>query len=428
MRVYFSRIRLIAYVVSGCVCLFLVAHFWAVPHQRHLLSLDYWRNVMLLTEAMRLVATHYVDESEVGFDQLTAGAVTGMLSGLDEHSTFLARETMERLDRQADQYYVGIGVEIEPRKDGITVIGVFPGSGAEEVGVEIGDRIVEVDGENTEADSPSEIVLRLRGESGTVTQVVIARGDPEQRLPLSIERRAVNFPSIRDVRELDNGILYFRLTHFGGQTYGEFVDMIEEVEAGNYGDVDGLILDLRRNPGGGIVAALDTLDLFVPRGSVLLSTKGRSGGANGRVWLAERGVLFPQRLAVVVLVDRYSASAAEILAGGLQDIGRAVVVGEPTVGKGSVQSVYRFGDGAGFKLTTAMYSLPSGRTIHGAGITPDVVVEEVDAGDGSEADVEVGEDRRDGEESDAILAKGIEEMERLLRADGRSVNGASSGD
>jgi C-terminal processing protease CtpA/Prc len=112
----------------------------------------------------------------------------------------------------------------------------------------------------------------------------------------------------------------------------------------------------------------------------------------------------------------------------LQDIGRAVVVGERTVGKGSVQSVYRFGDGAGFKLTTAMYSLPSGRTIHGAGITPDVVVEEEEAGDGSEGDAEAGGDRHDGEETDAILAKGIEEIDQLLRADGRSVNGASSGD
>lgn len=431
MRVSFSRIRLLVYLVAACVGLLLAIHFWAVPHQRHLFRMDYWRNVLMLTEAMRLVATHYVDEDQVSFNRLTQGAVAGMLDGLDEHSTFLARESMDRLDRQADQHYVGIGVEIEPGDDGITIIGVFPGSGAEQVGVEIGDRIVEVDGENTEGDSPAEIVLRLRGEVGTVTEVVVARGEPVRRVPLSIERRSVNFPSIRDVQVVDDGILYLRLTHFGGQTFGEFIDLIDDIEAGRYGAVEGLILDLRRNPGGGIIAALDTLDLFVPRDGVLLSTKGRSSGANGRTWLAQRDVLFPQRLAVVVLVDRYSASAAEILAGGLQDIGRAVVVGEPTVGKGSVQSVYRFGDEGGFKLTTAMYSLSSGRTIHGTGIVPDILVEEAQVGGLDGPDVEAagstGEDPGDGEdEPDAILSRGREEMGRIPKARGAAVNGSAS--
>lgn len=384
---------------------------------------------MMLNEAMRLVATHYVEESEVTFERLTENAVAGMLAGLDEHSSYLASESMERLDRQADQHYVGIGVEIEPRADGITVIGIFPGSGAEEVGVEVGDRIVEVDGENTESDSPAEIVLKLRGESGTFTDVVMARGEPEQRVALQIERRSVNFPSLRDVEVLEPGILYCRLTHFGGLTFGEFVELIDAIKGGVHGPVGGLIIDLRRNPGGGIVAALDTLDLFVAPGQVLLATKGREGRSNGRVWLAERDELFPRDISIVVLVDRYSASAAEILAGGLQDIGRAVVIGESTVGKGSVQSVYRFGEHGGFKLTTAMYSLSSGRTIHGTGIEPDRVVEQnenegeggenVEVGGESEGDADAG---AAPEDSDRILGIGLEEMRQILSERGFTVD------
>lgn len=418
MRFYFSRVRLVAWLVLATFGVLLASHFWTVPHQRHFFSIEYWRNVLMLNEAMRLVSTYYVDESEATFERLTEHALAGMLRGLDEHSSYLASESMDRLDRQADQHYVGIGVEIEPQAGGITVIGVFPGSGAEEVGVKVGDRIVEVDGENTEADSPAEIVLKLRGASGSYTEVVVARGEPEQRLALAIERRSVNFPSIRDIEELEPGILYCRLTHFGGLTHGEFVDLIEAIKAGRYGDVDGFILDLRRNPGGGIVAALDTLDLFVPRGEVLLATKGREGSSNGRIWLSEREEVFPAAVAVVVLVDRYSASAAEILAGGLQEIGRAVVVGETTVGKGSVQSVYRFGDRGGFKLTTAMYSLSSGRTIHGAGIEPNRVVDSGEVADaGSEAEG-VADDSEGADADDPILAAGLEEMRRVLAARG----------
>lgn len=389
-------------------------HFLMNPHQRHLFSISYWRNVLMLSEAMRLVATYYVDEGKVSFDQLTENAMAGMLSTLDAHSAYLSSEGMERLDRQSVQQYVGIGVEIQQKEDWVVVMGVFPESGAAEAGVEVGDRIVSIEGESVEGFGLEDVVERLRGENGTRTSVTFVRGDPEQRLDFSIERRSVNFPSLRDIETVEPGIVYCRLTHFGGLTSREFAEWVEDIRSGQYGRVGGVILDLRRNPGGGIVAALETLDLFVPEGALLLSTKGREVHGSGREWMATQGELFPPDIALVVLVDRYSASAAEILAGALQDFGRATIVGETTVGKGSVQSVFRFGERGGFKLTTSMYSLPSGRTIHGTGIKPDLLVE-------------VNEDEDDSER-DVILEAGLEQMRRMLGENSFSVDGTPGGD
>lgn len=319
---------------------------------------------------MRIVRSHHVDVEQSSYVNLTEPALRAMLRELDPHSSFMNREAFDRFETQADQNYVGIGVEIEHLNQRITVMEVFEDSPAMEAGLLPGDQIVQVNGEETLHHNLSQMVRMLRGPAGTEVEITVYRPLGAEQLHKNVERRRVDFPSIRDVAVLDHNIAYMRVSNFGMRTVGEFQQALDQLEEAY--PLRGLIIDLRYNPGGILDAAVKFAGLFLPSGTPVVSIQGR----NKAVRREEISSLPPRTFSypVAILINGGSASASEVVAGVLQDTGKAVIIGEPSVGKASVQSVYMLRQGDGFRLTTAEYYLPSGRTINRTGLTPDIEV------------------------------------------------------
>lgn len=271
----------------------------------------------------------------------------------------------------SDQLYVGIGIEIERMQSRVTIREIFAGSPAGEVGLLAGDQIVGVEEENTEDFTVSEIMKVLRGKEGSTVNIAVNRPSTGERVEVSVSRRKIDLPSIRDFRLLDteNAIGYIRLTQFGRHSADEFSDALDALEGQG---MRALIFDLRNNPGGILPVAVDIVGQFVGQGEVVVTTKGRDEGK-----IAEEVSQVPARAKqypIAVLINGHSASASEVVSGALQDYEKAIVVGEASYGKGSVQSILGFGNGDGLRMTTAMYYLPSGRTIHKVGVEPDIEV------------------------------------------------------
>ena len=350
--------------LSGSLLAFTLTDAW----RRQWLSPDLWSAALKTINVMRIAHLMYVDPEQSTYDALESAAARGILGSLDFHSTYLEPEGMERFERDGQQQYVGIGVEIEHLRGLVTVTDVFPGGPAAQGGVLPGDRIVAVDGDDATEYSVQEVVNALKGEPDAPVTITVQRGHGE-RMTMDLVRAQVDFPRVRSVELAPSGIGYFRITQFAVETAEEFRDAVDDLKARG---MRGLIIDLRGNPGGYLNAAVAMADDLLPTDALIVTTKGRDGEI-----LQERRAGEPARLTGVplaILIDRNSASASELLAGAWQDHGRAIVVGERSHGKGSVQSVITLDDGSGVRLTTARYYLPSGRTIHETGIAPDVAV------------------------------------------------------
>jgi carboxyl-terminal processing protease len=328
------------------------------------LSLD---DLRTFTDVFNQVRKNYVES--VDDKQLMEAAITGMLSELDPHSAYLPGEDYEDLDHNSRGEYVGIGVDVGAEDGRVVVRKVLVPSPADTAGIDPGDVFTSIAGKAVKGRKLQEAIDDLSGPEGSVVEIVVL--DPEgQSSKLKLERQVLKVPTL-NARLFDDGIAYFSLSFFHRDSAIDLNNSIASIKAEGK-PITGVVLDLRNNPGGVLQSAVDIADGFLESGSIV-SIRGRNASM-AMEFSAKAGQWFPG-LPVVVLVDRGSASASEVLAGALQDHGRGVLLGERTFGKGSVQSVLPLRNGGGIKLTTARYFTPSGRSIQAEGITPDLAVE-----------------------------------------------------
>ena len=324
------------------------------------------------TDVFRQIRENYVES--VDDKTLMDSAIRGMLSDLDPHSSFLTEEEFRNLNNASRGQYGGIGVEVQIRDNEIIVIAAMDGSPAQEAGVRSGDRIVSIDGKPVGGRAAQRSIRTLRGEPGSMVAIEIRRAGEPELLSFDVIRQYVQLPSVRgEILEDDYG--YIRITKFQHDTDSNLNEVLSQLLEESNNDLRGLVLDLRNNPGGVLNSAVGVADVFLDKGMVTY-TQGR-GSEDALEFNATAGDRFQGR-PVVVLVDGGSASAAEIVAGALQDHSRALVVGQRTFGKGSVQSVLPLRNGSAMKLTTSRYYTPSGRSIQALGIDPDVFVDQVE--------------------------------------------------
>jgi carboxyl-terminal processing protease len=348
----------------------LTSRAWGAPA-----SASPYENLATFARALAHIEMSYV--SAVNQDKLIYGAIRGMVRTLDPHSDFLDPEEYRVLSSDTRGRFGGIGVEIDVRDGWLTVTAVFPGGPAELAGVKVGDRFVSIDGFRARDMAIEEAVRRMRGEPGTEVRVSLRREDDAPAIEVSLKREIIAVDAV-EAQVLSDRHLYVRLRVFQETTTRELTDVLDAaVEATREkGGVRGVLLDLRDNPGGLLDQAVSVADEFLADG-VIVSTRGREGRELS-VASARQGGTRPD-WPMVVLVNGYTASAAEIVAGALRDHGRAVIVGTRTFGKGSVQNIIELPDASALKVTVARYYTPSGRSIQAEGIEPDVAIEQVAA-------------------------------------------------
>ncbi|HEY2828577.1 MAG TPA: S41 family peptidase, partial [Thermoanaerobaculia bacterium] len=308
------------------------------------------------TDLVTAVSTNAPDD--VGSDKVVYSSIDGMLRTLDPHTSFLEpKEYADMQDRQKGSFY-GLGILVTKRNDQVTVITPIEGTPAARLGVRAGDIISEVEGVSTSEISLDEVVKRLKGPKGTTVHIKIMRIGIKEPIPLSIVRAAVPTNSLTNVLMIRPGVGYIRIKDFTSTTVRELDEAIDKLKADG---MQRLVLDLRMNPGGLLDAAVGVADHFLDKGQMIVYTKGRTADA-AQDYVAP-GKHEKLNVPMVVIVNRGSASASEIVAGALQDHDRAMIVGETSWGKGLVQSVYTLQYGAGLALTTSKYYTPSGRNI-----------------------------------------------------------------
>ncbi len=327
-------------------------------------------NIELMTQVIVHIRKLYVDEKS--YKDIAYGALHGMLTALDDHSDFLEPEAYEDIRDDTSGRFSGIGIHLGVRQGVLTVIAPIEDMPAFRAGLMSGDRIVEIGGRETGGMTLPEAVDLLRGPKGSAVTVTILPVDADTTREVEIVRDDIEVPSVKGTRLLEGAIGYVRLTQFAEPTGGELKAALESLQADG---MRALVLDLRGNPGGLLNAAVEVAGLFVPEGEVVVTTRGREGVQPEATYKAG-GDVHLDTLPIAVLINGGSASAAEIVAGCLQDRAQAVLVGERTYGKASVQSVIRLQpDGkSAIRLTTAYYYTPSGRLIHRQGIEPDIPV------------------------------------------------------
>lgn len=320
------------------------------------------------TRVLDLIERNYVEE--VDSQELTNSAINGMLKTLDPYSAYLSPERYRELEIGTSGEFGGVGMEVSVENGVITVIAPIEGTPAEKAGIKPRDQIIEIDGQPTEGMVVQEAVKLLRGPRGSSVNVTIKReGEKEPRV-ITLVREQIVVKSVKS-RLLQNGIGYIRVTQFQDHTSQELTEALQELRAQNGGELSGVILDLRNNPGGLLAEAIDVVDEFIDNG-LIVSVKGRFPDQSREYYATKNGEF--REFPIVVLVNEGSASASEVVAEALQDSKRAVILGSKTFGKGSVQTIIKLEDGSGLKLTTAKFYAPSGRSINEIGVTPDIAV------------------------------------------------------
>ena len=308
-------------------------------------------------QAMELIRENYVEE--IDYEPLTSAAIQGMLRVLDPHSNFYDRKSFEEMRLEQRSQYYGIGASIQSRHRGVYIIETFKDTPAARGGLRYGDQIVAVDDKSTEGWNSDKVRDHLRGELGVEVKVTVQREGETQPISVKLDRAAVDLPSISGSYIVKPGVGYIALSRgFHSTTSDELNGAIAGLKDQG---MNSLILDLRGNPGGFLDQAIRVADKFLLRGQGIVSVRNREGRSGDKEWPAESGV--PENFPLVVMIDDGSASASEIVTGAIQDHDRGLVVGEPSFGKGLVQTIYPLPGGAGLTLTTARYYTPSGRLI-----------------------------------------------------------------
>jgi carboxyl-terminal processing protease len=365
----FKRVFVIAAgVVLGFALTGAAAHFalsWNLFPNR-----DLSRSASYLRDVLKIVNENYVEPDKAGYDKLTREALHGMVETLDPHSEFLEARDFKELDDEMRGDFGGIGIQVERRNGHVLVIAPLAGGPGERAGILRGDEIIAVDGKLIERNAGmNDVVDLLRGKPRTKVTVKLYRASTQKNLELTITREIIKVDSVRDARVLADGIGYVQLSEFSERTGEEFNRALDRLLKQG---INSLVLDLRNNPGGLLDSAVDVAEVFFRKGELIVYTQGRNPKDREDFRAEADGE--PLTLPVAVLINAGSASAAEIVAGALKDTGRAVIVGERSFGKGSVQSIFHLKNGEGLRLTTARYYTPSGITIHEKGIEPQIEV------------------------------------------------------
>lgn len=381
-----------------------------------------YQELQIFAEVLTQVKKHYVEETKT--QDLIQGAIRGMLTTLDPHSSYMTQDMYKEMQVETKGEFGGLGIQIGIKDHRITVIAPIEDTPAYAAGIEAGDIISKVDDMPTKDLTLMEAVQRMRGPRGTKVSLTVEREGAKEPLVFAIVRDTIKIHSVRS-KVLEDRFGYIRITQFQEATPE---DLGRELEKLTEQKVQALILDLRNNPGGLLSAAVGVSEQFLEADKLVVSIKGRDGRKD-----EYRARLHPEsvQLPMIILVNHGSASASEIVAAAMQDWGKAVILGTTTFGKGSVQTILPLSDGSGLRLTTAKYYTPRGESIHNVGVKPDIVVElkpMVVAQDETQKPGAVGapsaaakpeprgeaggeglkKDEKDGEKYDAQLQKAIE--------------------
>jgi carboxyl-terminal processing protease len=346
---------------------------------------DAYNKLKVFSEVLSLIESNYVEPVEN--DSMIEGAISGMVKSLDPHTSYMPPVSYKEMQVETTGKFGGLGIEISVRDGVLTVVSPIEDTPAFKVGIEPGDKIIKIEDESTLDMTLQDAVSRLRGETGSPVTITIFRKTFKAPKEFTIVRAIIKVRSV--VNKLYQGdIGYIKIRNFSKNTSSDLDKALEELRGKG---ITKLILDVRNNPGGLLNQAVEVTDRFLNRENLIVYTKGRSDEQNMRFTSHDKvaGVSYP----MIVLVNGGSASASEIVAGALQDLGRAVILGTQTFGKGSVQTIIPLSDGSALRLTTARYYTPSGRVIQENGIEPDIIVEmkprkELDKKDGKKAEPE----------------------------------------
>lgn len=333
--------------------------------------------IELFTEVLETIRQGYVDPEKVSYEKLINSALEGMLADLDPHCQFMQPKVFDQLKRHTDSTYEGIGVTISTKNEILTIVTAREDGPAARAGLLPGDHILKINGKLTEDIGISQAVNMLRGKPGEVLKLTIRRPATQKLHEFEMKREVIKQSSVKDVRILETKLTspyrmgYARILQFSEPTADELADALDELEQEG---MDAFILDMRNNPGGLLGSAIDVCGEFVDAGTVVLTTEGKPGSGEIKVYRTKadrkrRARDYP----LAILINHSSASGAEVVAGALQDLKRCIVVGETSFGKGSVQSILPIGDGKAIRMTTAKYYTPSHRTIHENGVVPNIV-------------------------------------------------------
>ena len=341
---------------------------------------DSYQYTLLFARVMQLIRQDYVDESKTSYKDLTYAALKGMLASLDPHSQFLDEEDFQDIQRETKGEFSGLGIVIGIKDGALVIISPMEDSPGGRAGLMPGDHILKIDGKSTAKMTLAEADKALKGVPGEKANLTLMRptaGAVNGGTVFDVEltRETILVSSVKDARLLpaamagQDKIGYVRIEEFSDNTSDEMDHALENLE---HAGMQALVIDLRNNPGGLLDSAVDVAGKFVPANTVIVSTKGRvpDQSQDFRARVHRDHPDYP----IAVLINGYSASGAEIMAGALKDLNRAILVGETTFGKGSVQTVQPLGNGVGLRLTMAKYYTPSKRVIHGVGISPDIEV------------------------------------------------------
>jgi len=325
-----------------------------------------YKQLELFSNILSILQEHYVEE--INTKEALNGAIRGLLFSLDPHSSYLPPESFRDLQDETRGSFSGIGIEVTIKNDLLTIVSPIADTPADEAGLKANDVILEIEGKKTKNIGPYEAIEKLRGAPGSSVTLSIHREGWDEPKKMTIKREVIPMQSVK-AEFLSPGFVYSRITKFQSHTGSEFKSKLQLLKKEQ--PIDGLILDLRNNPGGLLHQAVNVADIFLDKGKIVY-TKGRKADQN-TVFSAHAGGEKHQ-YPLVILVNEGSASAAEIVAGAIQAHKRGIIVGTQTFGKGSVQTIIPLPDGAGLRMTTATYYTPDDRSIQALGITPDVEV------------------------------------------------------
>jgi len=333
-----------------------------------------YENLTVFTRALQLIRQDYVDPNKIGYKDLTYSALRGMLSSLDPHSQFMEPTDFRDMQDETRSEFGGLGIVVSTKDGVLTVVSPMEDTPGFRAGILPGDQILRINGITTEKMSLQDAIDLLRGDPGQKVTLTIYRPSNKETKDYVLQREIIKVASVKDAKMLDQSLSgnfkigYLRITQFNEPTAQELGQKLNELQAQG---MQALIVDLRYNPGGLLTSAVDVCGLFVPPKTMVVYTEGRDASQR-REYDTSKNEKQRPNFPMVLLVNGGSASGSEIVAGALKDLNRAILVGETTFGKGSVQSVIQLPDGSALRLTTAKYYTPSKQVIHEKGITPNI--------------------------------------------------------